>query len=70
MPKDAVAATPGYASGAAVPMPPQKLRINVQEVDNGFVVNLGHKIGYGDHSKIATTVEEVISIIRDYIESK
>ena len=47
---------------------PQKMRVNIQEVDNGFIVNLGLKVGWGENTKIASSMEEVLSIISDYLK--
>lgn len=42
-----------------------KKRVNVQEVENGYVVNLGY-----NGTKIASNKEEVLNFISEYIDSK
>lgn len=63
--------TAGYAlAGATIPQTKQKMRVNVQEVDNGFIVSCGYKIGYGENTNVASTMDDVISIISDYLKQE
>lgn len=50
--------------GASIPV--QKKYIQVQEVNNGYVVTLGH----GIDTKIATDKEEVLQFISEFIDTK
>ena len=40
---------------------PQRMRVNVQEVSNGFLVTLGLKIGWGENQKIAAAVARFLA---------
>lgn len=62
--------TGAISSGATPNKEPQKMRFNVQQVSNGFIVTLGYKIGWGEDTHIASTVDEVVSIISDYLNKE
>lgn len=43
----------------------QRKNVNIEEVENGYVVRIGY-----NHTKIAATKEDLLAFISEYIDSK
>lgn len=57
----------GLTAVSNVPSKPLPKYFNVREASNGFIITCNQRLSYGEDTHIASTKEEAIKIISDYL---